>query len=118
MTIKLVRDIDKETKRCNEVFAGDDTAWALSQGFFEQDVEQAYTNDWYLVGYAPEKPAPTHEDIRFERQARYTAEADPLRYDYDEALARGEPTAEEKKQAWLDKKDEIRAELPYPDEEE
>lgn len=59
-----------------------------------------------------------NEQIRQQRQARYEAEADPLRYDYDEALARGEPTAEEKKQAWLDKKDEIRAELPYHDESE
>ena len=115
---KLVKNIDEQTKRCGEVFAGTDTAWALSDGFEERDVEQAHTTEWYLAGYAPEKPAPTHEEIRFQRQARYTNEADPLRYDYDEALARGEPTAEEKKQAWLDKKDEIRAELPYHDESE
>ena len=82
------------------------------------DVEQAYDGSWYVAGYAPEKPAQTYDDIKAERQIRYTNEADPLRYDYDEALARGEPTAEEKKQAWLDKKDEIRAELPYPDESE
>ena len=57
-----------------------------------------------------------NEQIREQRQARYVAEADPLRYDYDEALARGEETAEEKKQAWLAKKDQIREELPYVSE--
>ena len=54
-----------------------------------------------------------NEQIRQQRQARFSAEADPLRYDYDEAVARGEETAEEKRMAWLDKKDEIRRDLPY-----
>jgi len=71
----------------------------------------------YLESVANEHPAPTHEDIRAMRQARFTNEADPIRYSYDEALARGEETADELKQEWLAKKDEIRAELPYPEEE-
>ena len=54
-----------------------------------------------------------NEQIRQQRQARYEAESDPLRLDYDEALARGEETAEEKKHAWLSSKDKIREELPY-----
>lgn len=54
-----------------------------------------------------------NEQIRQQRQARYVAESDPLRLDYDEALARGEDDAEEKKLAWLDSKDKIREELPY-----
>ena len=73
-----------------------------------------YARQYWLKDEAPSK---THEEIRRERQIRFVNEADPIRYDYDEALARGEPTAEEKKRAWLDKKDEIRAELPYPEEE-
>lgn len=54
-----------------------------------------------------------NEQIRAERQARYVAESDPLRLDYDEALARGEETAEELKAQWLASKDKIREELPY-----
>ena len=62
-------------------------------------------------------PEPTveekNEQIRMQRQARFTQESDPLKLDYDEAVARNEETAEEKKQVWLAKKDQIRDELPY-----
>jgi hypothetical protein len=54
-----------------------------------------------------------NERIRQQRQARYVSESDPLRLDYDEALAREQEDAEEKKQAWLSSKDKIREELPY-----
>ena len=62
-------------------------------------------------------PEPTveekNENIRLQRQVRFTQESDPLKLDYDEAVARGEEQAEEKKQIWLAKKDQIREELPY-----
>lgn len=54
-----------------------------------------------------------NERIRAERQARYEAESDPIRLDYDEALAKGQATAETLKQEWLASKDKIREELPY-----
>lgn len=54
-----------------------------------------------------------NEKIRQQRQARYEQESDPLRLDYDEALARGEESAEQLKQDWLASKDKIREELPY-----
>lgn len=57
-----------------------------------------------------------NEQIRQQRQARYVEESDPLRLDYDEALARGEETAEQLKQEWLASKDKIREELPYIEE--
>ena len=82
-------------------------------GMEEMDVEQGYDNQWYLEGHAPQ---PTHEAIRTMRQVRYINEADPIKHDYDEALARGEDDAEELKAQWLSKKDAIRAELPYPEE--
>lgn len=59
-----------------------------------------------------------NEQIRQQRQARYEVESDPLRLDYDEALARGEDTAEQLKQEWLASKDKIREELPYIEEAE
>ena len=54
-----------------------------------------------------------NEEIRKQRQARYETESDPIRLDYDEALARGEDNAETLKQEWLASKDKIREELPY-----
>lgn len=59
-----------------------------------------------------------NEQIRQQRQARYEVESDPLRLDYDEALARGEETAEQLKQEWLASKDKIREELPYIGEQD
>lgn len=57
-----------------------------------------------------------NEQIRQQRQARYEAESDPIRLDYDEALARGEASAEQLKQDWLASKDKIREDLPYIEE--
>lgn len=45
-------------------------------------------------------------------------EADPLKYDYEEALAKGNKNAEALKKLWLAKKDEIRKKLPYLTEDE
>lgn len=54
-----------------------------------------------------------NEQIRQQRQQRYEAESDPIRLDYDEALAREQDNAEQLKQDWLASKDKIREELPY-----
>lgn len=54
-------------------------------------------------------------DIRAERRVRMINEADPLYYDFVEALAKGKD-AEGLKTAWLNKKDQIRNELPYINE--
>ena len=113
--LKYAQIIDEQTKRC-DVGTGSAVEYYKSIGMTEQDVEQAYDGQWYIAGYAPEAPAATHDDIKAQRQIRFTEEADPIRYEYDEALARGEEAAEELKAAWLAKKDEIRADLPYPDE--
>lgn len=67
----------------------------------------------------PEPYVPTtaekNEQIRQQRQSRFIIEADPLKLDYDEAVARGED-AEKARIAWLAKKDLIRSELPYIEE--
>ena len=84
----------------------------------EMEVEQAYDGQWYLKGYAPQASIEEqNEQIRMQRQARFVSESDPLKLDYDEAVARGEETAEEKKMAWLNKKTQIREELPYIEQE-
>ena len=74
------------------------------------DYEQ-YDGEYVLKNEVPIEYL--NEQIRQQRQARYEQEADPLRLDWDESAARGEEQAEEKKQIWLAKKDQIRKELPY-----
>ena len=53
--------IDEETKLC-EVGIGTNVEFYKSIGMTEMEVEQAYNGQWYLKGYAPEKPEPTLEE--------------------------------------------------------
>lgn len=75
--IKYAKVVNEETKEC-QVGIGTNVEFYKSIGMSEMDVEQAYTGDWYLTGYAPQKPAPTHDDISAERERAYTNEVDPI----------------------------------------
>lgn len=111
--LKYAKIINEETKQC-EVGIGTNTEFYKSIGMTEMDVEQGYNNWWYVAGYTPQPTVDEqNEQIRKQRQHRYEQESDPIRLDYDEALARGEETAETLKQEWLASKDKIRKELPY-----
>lgn len=80
----------------------------------DKEIVYAWDGKRYFADEVPEAPTSVqNEKIRAERQARYEKESDPLRLYYDEALARGEDTAEQLKQEWLSSKDRIREELPY-----
>ena len=115
--LKYAKVINENTKQCN-VGTGTNVKFYESIGMTEMDVEQAYNGNWYVAGYCPEPSIDyQNEQIRQQRQARYVEESDPLRLDYDEALARGEDTAEQLKEDWLASKDRIREELPYIEEE-
>lgn len=46
--------------------------------FQEMDVEQAYNGQWYVKGYAPEKPIPTNEEQAENRRQAYISEIDPI----------------------------------------
>lgn len=47
------------------IAVGDDIEWFVELGYTEiGDVEQGYDGKHYLAGYAPEKPAPTEEEIQ------------------------------------------------------
>lgn len=113
---KYAKIINEETKLC-DVGLGTNSASYQSSGMTEQEVEQAYDGNWYLAGYAPEKPEPTYEEqneaIRQTREQLYIQTSDKLKADYDEAVARGADNAEELKTAWLESKDKIRADNPY-----
>ena len=56
----------------------------------------------------PASPAPTKEQQEAARQAAFEREADPLFFKWQA----GEGTEEE----WLEKREEIRARYPYPEE--
>lgn len=53
------------------------------------------------------KPISQIEVLRKKRAEAYTNEADPIKYKYEKALARGDKNADEIKQTWLRKCDEI-----------
>ncbi|MDR1009203.1 MAG: hypothetical protein LBL52_03035 [Rickettsiales bacterium] len=81
----------------------------------DRTVVRAWDGHDYLEGDEPEKSAEFVEgEIRAERRDAYTRESDPLKLDYDEALARGAENADVLKAAWLAKKDEIRARFMPP----
>lgn len=69
--------INEETKQC-EVGLGTNAEFYKSIGMVEMEVEQAYNGSWYVSGYAPEKPAPTEEEIRKLRECAYEKEVDPI----------------------------------------
>ena len=111
--IKYAKIVNQETKLC-EVGLGTNVEFYESLGMTQMNVEQAYDGQWYVEGYAPQQSIEEqNEQIRQQRQLRYVLESDPLRLDYDEALAREQENAEQLKQEWLASKDRIREELPY-----
>lgn len=75
--LKYAKIINQETKQC-EVGTGTNTEFYKSIGMVEMEVEQAYDGSWYVKGYAPEKPLPTNEEQRQNREAAYVAEVDKL----------------------------------------
>lgn len=69
--------INENTKEC-DVGLGTNETYYQSIGMALMDVEQAYNGNWYLLGYAPEKPAPTEEEQRENRASAYQQEVDPI----------------------------------------
>lgn len=79
-----------------------------------KDDEKVWFEDYPII-----EPtiAEQNEAIRATREQLYIQTSDKLKADYDEAVARGAENAEELKTAWLESKDKIREENPYPVEE-
>ena len=57
---KFAKILDNESKLCS-IGIGTDTEFYRSIGMSEMEVEQAYDGQWYLKGYAPEKPTEQKE---------------------------------------------------------
>lgn len=79
---KYAKVVNEETKLC-EVGLDTNISYYESIGMTEMEVEQAYTGDWYLSGYAPEKPSPTYEEVKATRASLYASEVDPLMSEYN-----------------------------------
>ena len=90
--LKYTKIIDNVLKKC-EVGTGTNTKFYQSMGMEQMDVERAYDGFWYLVGYAPKKPAPTKEEVSETRKQLYTTQVDPLTAQI--SRLRDEPQTEE-----------------------
>lgn len=113
---KYAEIINEETKECS-VGLGTNTEYYESLGMTKMSVEQAYNGAWYVEGYAPEKPAPTYEEID---QARIEYRKEHID---DKTIARMRKTAngtwtEQDEQDYLALDAEVTAwieeNLPYP----
>ena len=115
---KYAKVINEETKIC-DVGLGTNTEFYKSIGMTEMDVEQAYDGNWYVVGYAPEEPAPTEEEQRQKRAEAYRVEVDPITLQISR-LRDEEQTTEivEKINELLQKRNELVVDIqeryPYP----
>ncbi len=80
--LKLVKNINEQTNQFEQVFEGTDISWALSQGFEEQQVEKAFDDNYYLLGYAPTKPLAELKTEKWQqiKQARDNAEQAGVTY--------------------------------------
>lgn len=67
--------INDETKELDCMVCGDTP---VIDGYAELEREMGYDGHWYLKGYAPEKPAPTHDEIKEMRANAYQQEVDPI----------------------------------------
>ena len=118
---KYAKVINEETKAC-EVGLGTNSAFYQSIGMVEMDVEQAYDGNWYVAGYAPEKPVPTKEEQQKAREEAYIAKVDPITCHINrlkdeeqtaEVIAEIAQLVEERKA----KVEDIKQRFPYPVEE-
>ena len=69
---KYAKIINEETKLC-EVGLGSNANFYQSIGMTEQEVEQGFDGQWYLLGFAPEKPL---EELKTEKRAEINAARD------------------------------------------
>lgn len=60
--LRWCKVIDDETKEV-QLGVGQNAEFYQAIGMTEQEVEQSYEGRWYLKGYAPAEPVPTHEEI-------------------------------------------------------
>lgn len=75
--LKYAKVVNQETKAC-DVGIGTNTDFYKSLGMTEMDVEEAFDGSWYIKGYAPIKPQPTHDEVQQTRARLYQEQVDPI----------------------------------------
>lgn len=119
--LKYAKIINEETKEVR-VGLATNTKFYKSIGMVEMDVEEAWNGAWYLIGYAPEKPAPTKQEVEETRRQLYIAQKDPITCQIqslrdeeqtEEILAEIEALKAERAEVVA----KIKEENPYPTEE-
>lgn len=113
---KYAKIINEEKKQC-DVGLGTNTEFYKSIGMTEMDVEEAYDGSWYLSGYAPEKPAPTYDEVSKMREEYRKEHIDSQTAMRSRKMANQTWTAEDER-AYLDLDAEVTAyvekHFPYP----
>ena len=77
---KYAKIINENTKEC-EVGLGDNSEFYKFIGMKEMNVEEAYTGNWYLEGYAPQKPEPTYAERRLAEYPSFGEQLDMIYWD-------------------------------------
>lgn len=77
---KYATIINDKTKQC-EVGLGRNTEFYESLGMEEMDVNQAYNGNWYLEGYAPQKPEETYIEKRLAEYPALSEQFDMIYWD-------------------------------------
>lgn len=73
--LKYAKVVNDSTKLC-DIGTGTNTEYYKSIGMIEQDVEQAWNGSWYIVGYAPSKPAEVVKQERIAELKQLLTDAD------------------------------------------
>ena len=72
---KYAKIINDETKEV-QIGVGCSDEYYREIGMSLMNVEEAYNNKWYVEGFAPVKPEPTHDEIKAMRAIAYAQEVD------------------------------------------
>lgn len=114
--LKYAKITNEETKEC-EVGSGTNSEFYKSIGMTEMDVEQAWDGSWYVAGYAPEKPAPTHDEVSKMREEYRKEHIDSQTAMRSRKMANQTWTSDDER-AYLDLDAEVTAYIeehfPYP----
>lgn len=103
--------INEQTKQC-EVGTGTNKDFYQSIGMTEMEVEQAYNGQWFLKGYAPEKPIDVKNKERVAELKEFLSETDYVSCKLTEAIDETElQDLKEKYKDVLKQRREARAEI-------
>lgn len=84
--LKYATIINSDTKQCDIGF-GTNIKYYKSMGMAEQEVEQGYDGNWYLKGYAPQKPQSIVNEEEIVEYKKFLADTDYVVVKIAEAIS-------------------------------